>query len=169
MFQTILEEFEFGTKFSCVIDSLRDVTKLFDDKQYNNQLWIKKGSDELTFEEIKSDYDGTEDYVCTQMVHLQYKMDENTSYITHIDHEIIFYSYEEYDKRVKDNKMATKGEYKPRKKLFKIDNSKISFTYPCEVINFENKRRTVPFIYFVLYACFENRELVDEYFLDVLE
>ena len=73
-------------------------------------------------EEAKVTFD---DYIMTQAVHLEFFRKNNDFYIEHIDHEIIFYTFDEYDNRLCNIK--AKGKVLKRQKTFKIDNSEIPF------------------------------------------
>ena len=61
----------------------------------------------------------------TQAVHLKFFKKKDDFYIEHIDHEIIFYTFDEYDNRLCNIK--AKGKVLKRQKTFKIDNSEIPF------------------------------------------
>ena len=54
---------------------------------------------------------------------MQYIKDGDETYITHLDHEFIFYTVDEYEARI--NNVHQKGTVRPRMKSFKIDNAKI--------------------------------------------
>ena len=56
---------------------------------------------------------------------------------------------------------------KKRIKTFKIDKSMIPLNYKCKMYRITNNSQeeiTVPFIYFVLNAFFEHKDLLAEYF-----
>lgn len=150
------EDLEIGAKFSFDLISLPQVSKLYDAEDYDNGLWIKhdKYSGDLTFEEICSNFTENDESIVTQVVHIKYSTNSCNEYIIiHMDHEYIFYSLDEYEKRQKD--ATQKGENKKRVKTFKIDDSSIPFTY-----SFEDKN----ILLVCLDAFFENKNLIQEYF-----
>ena len=75
--------------------------------------------------DITLSMDTFDDYIMTQAVHLEFFRKNNDFYIKHIDHEIIFYTFDEYDNRLCNIK--AKGKVLKRQKTFKIDNSEIPF------------------------------------------
>ena len=103
----------------------------------------------------------------TQVVHLEYQCKAQDAYITHLDHEYIFYTLEEYERRMKDN--LQKGSGLTRLKSFKIDHSCIPFKYKVEV-----KRRDengeellieyVQILSYILEIYFKHKDLLKEYF-----
>lgn len=149
-----LEELERGEIFSFENLGVPSITKLYT-KKYDN-LWIIIGKDNITFEEIVQEFDIYQDSIVTQVLHLEYTLEECIAKITHIDHEYIFYTIEEYECRLSDCKQ--KGNANKRFKTFKIDNSKIPF----EV-------NGIFIIYYVLEKYFTKTELLVEYFQNVLE
>jgi hypothetical protein len=125
------------------------ITKLYDNNY--ETLWIKIESNNLTFEELINDYRIYGDDIITQVVHSQYSVDENdVLYITHLDHEFIFYTLDEYQKRQQDPNQ--KGNAKKRIKTFKIDDAKI------EIKEDDN------ILYKLLLMLFDNKDLIMEYF-----
>ena len=106
-----------------------------------------------------------EDAIVTQMIHMQIE----GIFITHLDHEYIFYDLDEYEKRLTNYRI--KGQAQKRIKTFKIDRSRIPLDYSCNILRInENGREkiVVPFIYFVLNAYFEHKDLLSEYFQKIL-
>lgn len=162
----VCEEIEYGLRFSMDLHSLPHVTKLYSN-QYEDQLWVTVNGSEMQFEELCEDYKSTEDAVITQLVHLMYEHNDDTYVITHIDHEYLFYSHEDYEKRKADPHV--KGRKQKRIKTFKADKSRIRFNYPCNVINVKgaNEAIQVPFIMFILNAYFKHKDLLDEYFAGI--
>ncbi len=163
---SLCEAVEKGTIFNLKVTGLCNETKLYSEKNYNDQLWVFKDDNSIIFEELLDDFEYyDEDIIVTQMVHLEYFVEDNVSFISHIDKENIFYTFEEYNKRFETN---IKGNAKKRVKFFKINDSKIRFDYPCSIIintidkTFEEKN--VPFIYYIIRHFFKNKEIVDEYF-----
>jgi ribosomal protein S18 len=97
------------------------------------------------------------DIIVTQVVHLEYELiGESNQHILHIDHEYIFYTEPEFYVRLNDHKQ--KGNFKKRHKTFKIDNSKIPFVLDGVFI-----------LYYVISKYFKNKELLKEYFSNVLK
>ena len=144
-----LEDVEFGRLFDIELNDLIP-TKLV--SLDSDSLWINPVGQEITFEELKYDFDTFDDYIMTQAVHLKFFKKNNDFYIEHIDHEIIFYTYDEYDNRTYNIK--AKGKVLKRQKTFKIDNSKIPF--------FTHGKPE--FLIQILYTYFSRKELLDEYF-----
>jgi hypothetical protein len=145
------------------IDSLPEMSKLVSEN-YGNSLWITVGDNDITFEELCDDFDIEENDIITQMVHLQYSEKK----ITHIDHEYIFYSVEEYEERIR---LRRKGKARKRFKTFKVDQSHIPMDYPCKMFSISEDERediSVPFIYFVLNSYFKHKDLLTEYFQKIL-
>ena len=144
-----LEAVEFGRVFDIELNALIP-TKLF--SLDSDSLWINPVGQEITFEELKYDFDTFDDYVMTQAVHLKFFKKKDDFYIEHIDHEIIFYTFDEYDNRLCNIK--AKGKVLKRQKTFKIDNSEIPF--------FINGKPEL--LIQVLYTYFLRKDLLDEYF-----
>ena len=144
-----LEAVEFGRLFDIELNDLIP-TKLV--SLDSDSLWINPVGQEITFEELKYDFDTFDDYIMTQAVHLKFFKKNNDFYIEHIDHEIIFYTYDEYDNRTYNIK--AKGKVLKRQKTFKIDHSKIPFL----------THGKPEFLIQILYTYFSNKELLNEYF-----
>lgn len=144
-----LEAVEFGRVFDIELNDLIP-TKLF--SLDSDSLWVNPVGQEITFEELKYDFDTFDDYIMTQAVHLEFFRKNNDFYIKHIDHEIIFYAYEEYDNRLYNIKV--KGKVLKRQKTFKIDESEIPFLI-------DGKPE---FLIQILYTYFSRKDLLDEYF-----
>ena len=156
---------ERGRFFKFDIASLPETTKLFRENYYNDCLWVSKDDNQITFEELYDNINLDNNCIVTQVVHLQY--DDNM--INHIDHEYVFYDIDEYVERLYNPKI--KGNARKRVKTFKADNSKIPFNYYCEIfINKGDDRieTRIPFIYYVLNNFFEHKDLLDEYFKNIL-
>ena len=134
-------------------------------EQYEDSLWIIHDGNDLIFEELCEDMHIENNAILTQMIHMQ--IDGNC--ITHLDHEYIFYDLDEYEKRLSNYRI--KGQAQKRIKTFKIDHSRIPLNYPCNILRIDESGRekiVVPFIYFVLNAYFEHKDLLSEYFQKVL-
>jgi hypothetical protein len=152
-----LEEKEFGKIFSFENLENPTITKLYSTDKYNNKLWIIIDEENITFEELLEDFEVYDNSIVTQVIHLQYKKEEDNYIIHHIDHEYIFYTEDEYMER--ESNPMQKGEAKTRFKTFKVDNSKIPF-----ILNDGSF-----FLYKVLDTYFINKDLIQEYFENVLK
>jgi len=150
------EEIERGHKFSFQDLSNPVVSKLYSKNNSKDNLWINIDIKNITFEELLDDFQIEGNYIVTQVVHLEYVDNLENFFITHIDHEYIFYTEDEYDNRLTNYKQKGKG--KKRYKTFKVDNSKIPFTL----------KNGDFFLYRVLDKYFKKKELLHEYFEDVL-
>lgn len=157
----LMEAVEAGKIFDLDIASLPEMSKLVSDRSYDDSLWITVDEANITFEELCADIYVEGDSIVTQMIHLQYE-EKN---ITHIDHEYIFYSLEEYEER---QFVRRKGEANKRFKTFKVDKSSIPFNYDCTILSLDDKEILVPFIYFVLNTYFVHKDLLKEYFQKIL-
>jgi hypothetical protein len=150
-----LEELERGEVFSFENLGEPSVTKLYS-KEYDT-LWISIDERNITFEEILQDFDVYGDSIVTQVVHLEYEEAVNsTQEIVHIDHEYIFYTEDEFLERQGNHKQ--KGNARKRYKTFKIDSSKIPFVVD-----------DVCVLYYIIGKFFKEKELLEEYFEEVLK
>lgn len=159
---SLMEAVEAGMIFDLEIASLPEMSKLVSDNSYNDSLWITVDDENITFEELCDDIIVEDDSVVTQVIHLQYSKKN----ITHIDHEYIFYSLEEYEER---QCVRRKGEAGKRFKTFKVDKSAIPFNYACTMLSRDGEDISVPFIYFVLNTYFVHKDLLKEYFQRILK
>lgn len=155
--------FDFGNLGDCSISRLYS-------ENYEDSLWVVIDEKNITFEELCEDVEIYEDAIVTQVIHLQYEK-KDFEYITHLDHEYIFYTFDEYEKR--KTSVVQKGTAKTRIKSFKIDDSRIPFDYKCLVMGKEEKRNMISngdcqFLYFVLACYFKHNQLLLEYFHKVL-
>ena len=119
------EDIDFGKTFK--FENLKEIlpTKLVSYEKGEN-LWINIERNSITFEEISENFEIIEDDIIkTQVIHCEYFEKAGKFYISHMDHEYIFYSIEEYEKRLCDIKQ--KGKALKKVKTFKIDNSEIPF------------------------------------------
>ena len=148
----INEERAFWKYFS--FENLKNLipTKLYSTVT-NNSLWINIKNGSITFEELLDDFEieNKKEFIKTQVIHCEYFEDKGKFYISHIDHEYIFYSLDEYEERIKD--IEQKGNIKKKLKTFKVDNSKIPF-----IIDNEN------ILLFFLNQYFKSKDLLLEYF-----
>lgn len=150
------EHLEFGNYFD--FSKFRNVkaTKLTS-KNYDDSLWIIIDSGNMTFEELLDNFEvNDDDEVVTQVIHLEYEAVGEQITITHLDHEFIYYSFEEYEKRLQNYRQ--KGNASKRQKTIKIDGSRIPFI--------DNQGQSL--LYNVLKSYIVNSELVDEYFQNVI-
>ncbi|ALQ39150.1 hypothetical protein RN87_00865 [Fusobacterium hwasookii ChDC F174] len=148
----IYEERAFGKYFS--FENLKNLipTKLYSTVT-NNSLWINIKNRSITFEELLDDFEieDKKEFIKTQVIHCEYFEDKEEFYISHIDHEYIFYSFDEYEERIKD--IEQKGNIKKKLKTFKVDNSRIPFII-------DNKN----ILLFFLNQYFKSKDLLLEYF-----
>ena len=151
-----MEEMEYGSALKIKIDSLPDFSKFYSVDNYDNKLWIyhDKIKSSLTFEEHIEDFEIIEDNIITQVIHLEYQIKKENYIITHIDHEFILYTIEEYEKRLIDPNI--KGHRKI--KTFKVDQASIPFNY---------EHHGEHFLYQVLDAYLKNTDLINEYFAKI--
>ena len=149
----VLEELERGKLFSLSQLGSPLISKLYSCNF--DTLWVNIDKENMIFEEIVQDFYVYNDNIVTQVVHLEYKLQEPNPIITHIDHEYIFYSIDEYENRQSDCRQ--KGTSKARYKTFKIDRSRIPF---CVNGGF--------FPYLILEKYFKEIGLLKEYFASVL-
>ena len=151
------EALEYGALFSFDAMALPATTRLYEDMNYENSLWIsvdkKKAS--LTFEELLDDFSEIKECVLTQVIHLELTEEGGTSYISHIDHEYILYDLLQYAERQRS------GDVKGHDKLktFKIDGARIPWA---------EKLDGRYFLYTVLDAYFVRKALLREYFANLL-
>ena len=149
-----------------IIDGSYSVSKLYSEK-YENCMWVIIDPPNITFEELCEDFDIYEDMVITQVIHLQYVIEHEKTYITHLDHEYIFYSIDEYERRLID--VTQKGEAQARMKSFKIDHARIPFDRRCKVLRRDEEGNDLPleneqFLCYVLECYFKHKDLLKEYF-----
>lgn len=165
--ELLTEEVELGRIFNFADLGGCIISKLYSE-HYENCLWIMIDRDNITFEELCEDFTEFNNMIVTQVIHLQYKCIKGVDYITHLDHEYIFYSIDEYEKRI--NNIYQKGEAQKRMKSFKIDNSMIPFHVKVCVKN-ENtdgiSEKNELFLYYVLDCYFKHKDLLSEYFYGV--
>lgn len=153
----IMEGVVFGKAFDTYISELPPLSELADYEQSENRLVIKKEIKDLTFEELVDDFEVYGDYIVTQVVHLQFEMDYGKEFITHLDHEYVFYDIDSYD--LKQSNLTTKGSARKKFKTFKIDNAKIEFTIDANS----------NIVFQTLKAFFKNDELINEYFEQLIQ
>lgn len=150
--QYICEEKDFGRSYSGQLSTIGQLSKYYDREWANDWLIVQHTGKDVTFEEVLEDGPHDQDYYVTQVVHMQFYQEGEHEYITHIDHEYVF--YDESGIEAKRNNLQEKGEARNRYKTFKIDNARIPF------VN-EAKSNV---LYKVLTCYFTKGELVDEFF-----
>lgn len=101
-----------------------------------------------------------------------YEIEGECAFITHLDHEYVFYTIDEYENRM--SSATQKGTAKTRMKSFKIDNSRIPFDYRCEVLRKDENGNDLPqkdeqFLCYVLESYFKHKDLLKEYFQNILK
>lgn len=151
----LMEAAQFGATFSFAALELPAVSKFYDDANLENALWIQADRKSLTFEELCSDLVEWNDFVVTQVVHLELFEKEDRLFIGHIDHEYILYTYEAYCERTVNAKV--KGHDKL--KTFKIDGACIPLDH-----TFHNRY----FLYLTIDAYLKNKVVLREYFSKIL-
>ncbi|WP_301099348.1 hypothetical protein [Otariodibacter sp.] len=152
----LLENFERGSSFEINGLNKENIAKLFQEREYGNQLWAYiDGEENITFEEFNEsatqDYLDICDFYVTNVIHLKYSKDGDNYFINHLDHEYIFYQPDEYEKRKFNHRQ--KGSAKKRIKTFKIDNSKIPL----------NTEEGLKFLETILKECLQYTELIEEF------
>lgn len=150
----LTEAIERGTIFNLTNFGKDSITKLYSN-DYEDQLWIIIDDKNITFEEFLNDFIVYGESIVTQVVHAEYIIDDNIIYISHIDHEFIFYTLDEFEER--KNNPRQKGNAKKRYKTFKVDNSRIPIV---------DKQDTNLFL-IVLEEYFRNKDLIQEYFKSI--
>jgi hypothetical protein len=152
-FLPLMEEKEFGSSMQLNISSLPELSKFYSSDEYENKLWVqhdrKKRS--LTFEEFMEDFQVTDDNVVTQVIHLEYTSKNNKFFITHLDHEFIIYTIDQYQERLSNAGVKGYGKVK----TFKVDGS---------MIPFDLRLDGSIFLVQVLDSYFKNKDLIQEYF-----
>lgn len=160
------EAVERGEQFDLSNLGSYSVSRLYSTR-YEDCLWVVIDPRNITFEELCEDFESDGDTIVTQVVHLEYEISAGEAFITHLDHEYIFYTVEEYEKRMRD--VMQKGEAKARMKSFKIDNSKIPFDFRCKIHCKDENGHELPvqseqFLCYVLESYFKHTYLLSEYF-----
>ncbi len=171
--QVLMEAKEYGQLFSATNLIAVPITKLYS-TEYDDTLWIKTTETDITFEELCKADVRTNNSIVTQVIHLQYRNENDSIVITHIDHEFVFYDKNEY--KIRKTNPNIKGTKCTRLKSFKIDNSAIPFDYTVvrkiDAFNDTSKKdvlleERVPFLIFVLKSYFKHKDLIDEYFQSI--
>jgi len=170
-YEYIAESLERGKIFDFVDLGNYSISKLYS-KKYEDCMWIAIDSQNITFEELCENFEIYNDMVVTQVVHLQYKIEGKFTYITHLDHEYVFYTIDEYVNRMSN--ATQKGTAKARMKSFKIDDSRIPFDYRCEVLKKDENgddllQKDEQFLCYILESYFIHKDLLKEYFKNILK
>lgn len=165
----IAEALEKGKVFDLINLGDYSVSKLYSER-YEDCMWVVIDSENITFEELCENIEEYNNMIVTQVIHLEYFVEHGIAYISHLDHEYVFYTLDEYEKRMNDPKQ--KGEAMTRLKSFKIDHSKIPFDYLCEIHRKDINGKKVPvereqFLCYVLESYFKHKELLNEYFQNI--
>lgn len=146
--EKIEEHLEKGKYFDLESINGELITKLYNDEY--DTFWVVIDNENVTFEEIINDFDVFQDMIVTQVIHSEYSRNQSDIWITHLDHEYIFYTLEEFENRQSDP--YQKGEARKRIKTFKIDNAMIPVTEKNNIF------------FHVVLMKFLNKELIVEYF-----
>ncbi|WP_395378105.1 hypothetical protein [Marinicella sp. W31] len=148
----ILEHLEIGEYFDSINFKKKSLTKLY--SHMYDTFWVKIDKSNITFEEIIQNSQLNKSHI-TQVVHSEYEYSNNKLFITHLDHEFIFYTPEEF--KARQSNPYQKGSAKKRIKTFKIDDSKIPITEDDNIL------------FMILKIKFKNHKLLEEYFDKVEE
>ena len=150
----IPEAIEQGKFFTGKISQIRPLSSFYNINNYENRLIIKNDNKNVYFEELRDDIIYDKDSIVTQLLHVEYKSENGIDYITHMDHEFIFYTQSQFGQ--KKINLNTRGNERKRYKTFKIDKSKIE-----AVFTSDNN-----FIADILKCYFKNHDLLQEFFND---
>lgn len=112
-------------------------------------FWVRVSSTELTFEEIPHNLQIYDDLYVTSLVHVQLCVRNDEPMISHIDHEYIFYTEDEF--LCRQENPGVKGKGRKPIKTFKIDDAELPLLVD---------RILAPLIF----LCMDNKKLVLEYF-----
>lgn len=121
-----------------------------------DKAWCSITENSMTFEEIAHIPELLEDCAVTRMIHLEYFVNDGRFFVSHIDHEFIFYTLEEFDLRANDP--YQKGNARKRLKTFKIDQSAVPFVLEDGTL----------FVHTLIDACFEKPYLLMGFMPDLL-
>lgn len=149
-----MEEKAYGSILDLEVSELPAVSEFYSVERFGDKLTVihDQKSQSLIFEELNDDFQLAGDSVVTQLVHLEYERTEGGYLITHIDHEQILYSLDQYEQRVSEADVSVRGH---KVKSFKIDGASIPFDY-----RFKDEL----FLVIVLDDFFVNKKLIAEYF-----
>ncbi|PLR64779.1 hypothetical protein QCBJ_01590 [Pseudomonas sp. QC2] len=122
-----------------------------------DKIWCSITANSMTFEEVAQVPELLEDCAVTQLIHLEYFVEDGRLHVSHIDHEYIFYTLEEFDLRGTDP--SQKGNARKRLKTFKIDRSAIPFVLDDGTL----------FVHTLIDACFDKPYLLTDFLLGLLQ
>ncbi|UMZ11905.1 hypothetical protein I9018_31315 [Pseudomonas sp. MPFS] len=122
----------------------------------DDKAWCTITDNSMTFEEIAHIPELLADCAVTRMIHLEYFVEGGRYFVSHIDHEFIFYTLEEFDLRAKDP--YQKGSARKRLKTFKVDHSAVPFMLDDGTL----------VVHTLIAACFEKPYLLMDFLLDLL-
>lgn len=122
----------------------------------DDKAWCSITDDSMTFEEIAHIPELLADCAVTRMIHLEYFVKGGDYFVSHIDHEFIFYTFEEFDLRDRDP--YQKGNARKRLKTFKIDHSAIPFVMDDGTL----------FVHTLIDACFDKPHLLMNFLPNLL-
>lgn len=106
---------------------LSEVIYKFHEIGCDDEVWVFSKGNSVEFEEILQNPEMLDDCIVTQMIHLEYIVDDGRVKISHIDHEYLFYSFEEFERRRVDYNQRAGA--KKRIKTFKVDRSKLPLVF----------------------------------------
>lgn len=149
-----MEEKAYGSVLSLELSELPSVSEFYSVEKFGDKLTVVHDpkARSLIFEELNDEFKLVGDSVITQLVHLEYKETDEGCVITHIDHEQIIYSLDQYDKRTSQSDVSVRGR---KIKSFKVDYASIP-------VDFRFKGDL--FLAIVLDGYFVNKQLIAEYF-----
>lgn len=138
----IAEALERGKVFDFVNLGNYSISRLYS-KEYENCMWVVIDPQNITFEELCKEFEIYNDMIVTQVVHLQYEMNEECAYITHLDHEYVFYTVDEYE-----NRISKRGEqlYRIGHKLY-YDFQINAFLFCKDIYDYSTIHETPEFFY----------------------
>ncbi|KJK07859.1 hypothetical protein [Pseudomonas tussilaginis] len=149
-----MEEKAYGSVLSFELSGLPAISEFYSAGSFGDKLVVIHDSQakSLIFEELNDEFELVGDSVVTQLVHLEYECVEGGCVMTHIDHEHILYTLDQYDQRVSKSDTSVRGN---KIKSFKIDKASIPVDF-----QFNGEY----FLAIVLDAFFINKKLIAEYF-----
>ncbi|KPA87849.1 hypothetical protein PF66_05807 [Pseudomonas asplenii] len=135
---------------------LQPSVSIFYGQDSNDKIWCSITAESMTFEEIAQVPELLEDCAVTQMIHLEYFVNGDRLCVSHIDHEYIFYTHDEFDRRDSDH--SQKGNARKRLKTFKIDRSAVPFLLDDGTL----------FVHTLIEAYFDKPYLIRDFLLDLI-
>lgn len=149
-----MEEKAYGSVLSFELSGLSTISEFYSAGNFGDKLVVihDPQAKSLIFEELNDEFELVGDTVVTQLVHLEYDCVDGEYVITHIDHEHILYTLDQYDQRVSKSDTSIRGD---KIKSFKIDKASIPVDF---------KFGGDYFLAIVLDAFFIHKKLIAEYF-----